>query len=118
MAAAGLRADLQKLHDLILRERECAKTLAVDELMAVTEEKEALLQRLHPVAGADPEIRALAEKIQKENRRNAYLFWSTLKFIRESVSFFNRQVTQTTSYGAAGGLVHSGASGMLLTGRV
>jgi flagellar biosynthesis/type III secretory pathway chaperone len=118
MAAPGLYADLQKLHDLILRERECAKSLAVDELMAITEEKETLLQRLKPVESAGPEMRALAEKIQRENRRNAYLFWSTLKFIRESVNFFNRQVAQTTSYGAAGGVVHSGSSGMLLTGRV
>lgn len=118
MAADGLYADLQTLHDLILRERECAKSFAVDELMAVTEEKEALFQRLQPVENAGPEVRALADKIQKENRRNAYLFWSTLKFIRESVSFFNRQVGQTTGYGVAGGLVYSGSSGMLLTGKV
>ena len=118
MSAAGLYADLQKLHDLILRERECAKSLAVDELIAVTEEKEALLQRLQPIAGAGPEVRDLAEKIQRENRRNAYLFWSTLKFIRESLNFFNRQVSPATGYGIAGGLVHGGNSGMLLTGRV
>lgn len=118
MAAADLYADLQKLHDLILRERECAKSLSVDDLVAVTGEKEALLQRLQPIESAGPEVRALAEKIQRENRRNAYLFWSTLKFIRESVSFFNRQVSQPTGYGVAGGLVHSGSSGIFLTGRV
>lgn len=118
MAADGVRADLERLHELLLRERECAKTLAVDELMAVTEEKEALLQRLRPVNDASPEVRALAEVIQKENRRNAYLFWATLKFIRESVGFFNRQVAQPASYGSAGGLVQQTGSGMFLTGKV
>ncbi len=117
MAARELQNQLCRLHELILLERKYAKGLALDELLATTHEKEVLLQQLVPVADAGPEIRVLAEKVKQENRRNAYLFWSTLKLIRESMLFFNRQVTQT-SYGAGGALINKGSSGMVLVGRV
>ena len=117
MAARELQNQLNRLHELILLERSYAKSFSMDELLATTKEKELMLQQLVPVADAGPEIHALAETVKRENRRNAYLFWSTLKFVRESMSFFNRQVTQT-SYGAGGALVNRGSSGMVLAGRV
>lgn len=117
MAAQDLRTQLQRLHELILQERAYAKSFSMEELLATIQEKEGLLQLLTPVTDAGPEIQALAELIKRENRRNAYLFWSTLKFVRESMSFFNRQVSQT-SYGAGGALVNRGSSGMVLAGRV
>ncbi len=117
MAAQELQNQLNRLHELILLERGYAKSFSMDELLATTKEKESMLQQLETVTDAGPEIRALAETVKRENRRNAYLFWSTLKFVRESMSFFNRQVTPT-SYGAGGALVNRGSSGMVLAGRV
>ncbi|MEJ2200546.1 MAG: hypothetical protein P8X63_05980 [Desulfuromonadaceae bacterium] len=117
MASRALQNQLIRLHELILLERQHAKSFSMEELLTTTKEKETLLQQLESVSEAGPEIRALAETIKRENRRNAYLFWSTLKFVRESISFFNRQVTQT-SYGAGGTLINRGSSGMVLAGRV
>lgn len=112
-----LKAQLEKLYALILRERECAKSFDLEGLTAVNLEKEELLGQLELEPGGDPELEGLAGKIKHENRRNAYLFWSTLRFIRENMSFFNRQVSQP-SYGAGGHLVHHGGNGLVLTGRV
>lgn len=118
MSGHSLLEQLQKLHDLILRERECAKAVDLDGLQDVTREKEELVHRLEPTVDGGPELRALAEKIKLENRRNAYLFWSSLKFVRDSMSFFNRQVSQPVAYGAGGRMIESGSSGLVLAGRV
>ncbi|MCF6289674.1 MAG: flagellar protein FlgN [Desulfobacterales bacterium] len=118
MSGHTLAEQLQQLHDLILRERECAKALDLDGLRAVTREKEELVRRLEPAVDRGPELRALAEKIKLENRRNAYLFWSSLKFVRDSMSFFTRQVSPPAAYGAGGRMIESSGSGLVLAGRV
>lgn len=117
MESAAPHAQLQRLLELICRERECAKRCALEEMRAATEEKELLLRSLGPLAELDGEGRALAERIREENRRNAYLFWSALKWVRESMSFFGQQAAPV-SYGARGGMVSVASSGMLLSGRV
>ena len=117
MSARDLRICPEDLYGLLLRERECAKALDLNGLQAVTREKEELLQHLEPTVDESPELGALAEKIRRENRRNAYLYWSTLKYIRESMSFFNGQVGRP-SYGAGGQMNQSGTSGLVLKGRV
>ncbi len=116
MAARELYSQLQQLHELILKERECAKAFDMESLTLVTRAKEELLFSLEGVEEATDEVRALAETIRTENRRNAYLFWSTLRFVRESMTFLNGQVTQT-AYGAGGSMVNTGSSGMVLAGR-
>jgi flagellar biosynthesis/type III secretory pathway chaperone len=117
MEAVVSHAQLQRLLELICRERDCAKRCAMDEMAAVTEEKELLLRSLGALGQLDAEGRALVERIRNENRRNAYLFWSALKWVRESMSFFGQQATPV-GYGARGGVVSSANSGMLLSGRV
>ncbi len=116
MAAGDLHSQLQQLHGLILQERECAKAFDMEGLTQVTRAKEELLFSLEGVEQASAELRALAETIRTENRRNAYLFWSTLRFIRESMTFLNGQVTET-AYGAGGRMVNTGSSGRVLAGR-
>jgi flagellar biosynthesis/type III secretory pathway chaperone len=117
MSGSTLRDQLSRLHALILEERECAKRLAMDELMAATREKEALLAEMGTVEELGPEERHLAEAIRRDNRRNAYLFWTTLRWVRESMEFFHQKTSQV-SYGAAGSLVNSSAGGRLLSGKV
>ncbi len=117
MNTPGLKDQLQRLHQLLLKERECARALAMDELMATVQQKEALLGCLEQVDAADAETRQLAEQIRAENRRNAYLFWSALQWIRESMQFFGRQ-SVPSGYGAAGATVNTANSGMILSGRV
>lgn len=114
-----LKTRLEQLLALILRERECAKALEIEELSAVTQEKEALLDSLGELRGGGPEVRQLAERIRTENRRNAYLLWSALTWVRETMQFFGKQ-TAPSGYGAAGTRVYAGGSygGRLLSGRV
>ena len=108
---------LVRLHEIILKERECAKALAMDEMMAVTREKEELLRTMNPLKNLNPEDRSFAEKIQAENRRNAYLFWSTLNWIRDTMEFFGRQ-TVPAAYTAGGYITKNSGGGRLLSGKV
>ncbi len=117
MGEGELRVRLERLLALLLRERECAKAVDIENLQALTLEKEELLQQLTNVSPAAPELRALAERIKRENRRNAYLFWATLRHIRESMNFFARQCSPS-SYGARGDLIQLVVSGLVLTVRV
>lgn len=118
MDTTSLRARLLKLHDLILRERDCCKAVDVNGLQELLDEKGQLLTELENLAPVvEPELRVLAGKIKDENRRNAYLIWATLRFIRENMEFFGRQAG-LPSYGAGGRLVQSGGSGLVLSGRV
>lgn len=117
MASKSLRDQLNHLHALIMEERECAKKLAMDELMAVSQEKEELLASLESVEYLDLQDRSLVETIKYENRRNAYLFWSTLKWIRESMEFFGKQVSPS-AYNPGGKIVRNQCGGRLLSGKV
>lgn len=114
-----LKNQLEHLLALILRERECAKALRIEELTAVTQEKESLLNALGNLRGSGPEVRQLAERIRSENRRNAYLLWSALSWVRETMQFFGKQITPS-GYGSAGTMVqtYSSTGGRLLSGRV
>jgi len=117
MPIQSLQAQLENLYDLILRERECAKAVDIDALQAVSLEKAELLKKLELTEEVVPAFRTLVEKIKQENRRNAYLFWSTLKYIRESMGFFNSKIGQP-SYGAAGQMTQNSNSGLVIKGRV
>jgi hypothetical protein len=117
MAELSLREQLQRLLSVILRERECARSLDMEDLLAASREKAALLSALGPADALSPEDRALAEAVRAENRRNAYLFWATLTWVRESMEFFGRQVA-AVSYGAHGRALSSPHGGKLLSGKV
>ena len=108
---------LNRLYQLILQERECAKKLDMDGLQALSAEKGQLVALLSPATELADELKGLARTIQKENRRNAYLIWSALGWIREHMAFFNQQVSQP-SYGAGGTAVRNGQGGRLLSGKV
>ena len=117
MAGHDLESKLQQLLDLILRERESTKSFDMETLQAATREKEALLEEMASVQEISPHLKPLATRIKEENRRNAYLCWATLRFIRESMSFFNRNIA-VPAYGAGGQMVRGATSGMVLAGRI
>ncbi len=110
-------AQLERLHQLILQERDCAKRLDMDGMQQLLEEKQALVAFLSQATDLDDDLKDLAAEIQKENRRNAYLIWSALGWVREHMEFFNRQVSQP-SYSAAGASVNASGGGRLLSGKV
>lgn len=112
---------LEQLRDVILEERRAAKALQVDEMLALTEQKEQLLKQLLPVVDSiealTPEEQELAETVHSENLRNAYFFWSALKWVRESVNFISEQM-YPESYGGSGSMIKGSAAGALLSGRI
>ncbi|KIH77546.1 hypothetical protein SAMN05660860_00975 [Geoalkalibacter ferrihydriticus] len=121
MASHDPYASLQRLHELILQERAAARGLDMSALNAVVREKEELIQALHEQgsldAYADDELAGLAERVREENRRNAYLFWTGLNLVRDTMAFFEKQVPPP-GYGAAGLMTQTRPGGRLLSGRI
>lgn len=112
-----LHAHLERLLDLILAERDAARRLDMDALSRVTAHKEACMQELAAMDELDEPCRELAEKVRVENRRNAYLFWTGLHLVRDTVAFFHKQAT-VPAYGASGVLNATRCGASLLSGRV
>jgi hypothetical protein len=100
-----------------LEEREYAKSLDMSGVEMKSKEKDALLRSFHAVKEVSEEDLLLIEKIKEENRRNAYLFWSSLKFIKDTMSFFTSQVS-SASYCKSGTVVNVLSGGRLLSGKV
>ena len=117
MNARTTHDQLVRLLDVIIEERECAKKLDIEGLSEVMREKEELVQALTHVRKIDAEDLPIAARIRHENRRNAYLFKSTLGWIREIMEFFGRK-TVTSTYSASAASVASHIYGRLLSGKV
>jgi len=108
---------LRELHDIILQERDHARQLDLKAMAEDMRRKEALLQILGTVEQIDERHRPLAEKIKRENLRNAYLFKATLNWIQETMEFFGRKTSPTT-YGQYGTTENFAVNGRLLSGRI
>lgn len=108
---------LVRLRDLILLERECAVNLDMAGMMKAVQAKEELIKVLAHVKAVDEGDKAITRQIRDENRRNAFLFKSTLGWIRQTMVFFG-QKSVTSTYGANGNSVSSNVNGRLLSGQV
>ncbi|KJR96327.1 MAG: hypothetical protein VR65_28645 [Desulfobulbaceae bacterium BRH_c16a] len=108
---------LVQLRDLILLERECAKALDMKGMTEAMQAKEEIVKVLGHIQVIDPEDHIIAAQIRSENRRNAFLFKSTLGWIRQTMEFFG-QKTVTSTYSAYGNPVASQVNGRLLSGRI
>lgn len=111
------RKYLARLKEVILLEREYAKNLEMDKMQEIVTEKEELIQILSHVQELHPEDQDIAAEIRHENRRNAYLFKSTLGWIRSTMEFFGKR-TVTSTYSPDANTVPSQVNGRLLSGRV
>lgn len=112
-------AEMERLHRLILEEREAATSLDMRRLGAVVEEKEALVRSLGAaeIDEDDEELMELAEAIREDNRRNAYLFWSGLNLVRDTMEFFGRHAPPPV-YDAGGIAIQTAPGARLLSGRI
>lgn len=121
MDRKDLFGHLERLRELILAERRAAKSLSVDEMLELTARKESLLRKILPLVDSvrelSPPEREMAEAVYTENLRNAYFFWSALKWVRESVGFIGEQIS-CQSYEKSGAVTRRPYSGALLSGRV
>ena len=112
-----VRQNLIRLRDLIREEREYAKQMDMDGMARVREEKEALIALLDGIQELAPQDRKYARQIREENRRNAFLFKSTLNWIQDTMEFFGRTTVPMT-YGQGGTPANSTINGRLLSGRI
>jgi len=117
MATGTTHQYLIRLHDLILQEREFAKNLDLKSMTTAMTEKAELVQILAHVKIIDEKDKSIAARIRNENRRNAFLFKSTLGWIRETMEFFG-QKTVTSTYSPNAYTVNSQVNGRLLSGKI
>lgn len=108
---------LVRLRDLILQERHCAITLDMDGMTKAILNKEEVIKILAHVKDVEESDKPLTKEIRDENRRNAFLFKSTLGWIRQTMEFFG-QKTVTSTYGAQANTIASQVNGRLLSGQV
>lgn len=112
-----LSRSLVRLRDLIIEERECAKILDMEGMTRVIEEKESLILSLDNIEKLHPDAKKYALEVREENRRNAFLFRSTLNWIQDTMDFFGR-TTVPIAYGQQGSTVNFNLSGRLLSGKI
>ncbi len=117
MEARTTHEYLVRLRDIIFVERECAKALDVEGMIAAMNTKEDLVKVLAHVKVIDEQDKPIAAQIRNENRRNAFLFKSTLGWIRQTMEFFG-QKTVTSTYSATAYTVASQVNGRLLSGKI
>lgn len=116
----SLTEQMQQLLQVLQEERRQAKALNMEALDELNSRKETLVQGLRDMpaeALQDEQQRQLAQQIRQENRRNAYLYWSSLQWIRESMQFFGRQ-GPVTGYSTDGRTVRHNNGVNLLSGRI
>ena len=117
MNRAEVRELLIQLRDTIRDEREHAKALDLEAMMADVKKKEALIRALNAIDQLHPDDRQYAQEIKEENRRNAYLFRATLNWIQDTMEFFGRKTVPVT-YSQQGTSHNSAINGRLLSGRI
>ena len=108
---------LETLLDLLLQEREMAKALDMSGLQTVVAAKEALLAELNPQPEEVEGLQDLLKQIDHENRRNAFLLWTGLNWVRDMMGFFGKAaMPQVYSGGGRSRTLVQG--GRLLSGKV
>ena len=117
MAGTDVKASLERLLALLLQERETTKALDMAGLQEVVAAKEELLAglSLQPEDAAGHED--LLRQIDHENRRNAFLLWTGLNWVRDMMGFFG-QAHMPQVYGDGGKSRTLSQGGRLLSGRV
>lgn len=108
---------LVRLRDIIFEERECAKALDMKGMIVAMQNKEELVKVLAHVKIIDEQDKPIAKQIRDENRRNAFLFKSTLGWIRQTMEFFGKR-TVTSTYSSSAYTVASQVNGRLLSGKI
>ncbi|HEY5673472.1 MAG TPA: hypothetical protein VIR78_07200 [Malonomonas sp.] len=117
MNSSDVKARLEQLLELLQQERDCARELDMAGLQQVVAAKNLLLESMkyqpEEVVGHEDLLR----RIDQENRRNAFLLWTGLNWVRELMGFFGKAEMPQT-YGRAGYSRTLTQGGRLLSGKV
>lgn len=117
MTVEQVQDKLTDLLDLLKQERKAAIELNMQELERVVSCKQQLLSGFDPQPTEAEGLEDLIREVDSENRRNAYLIWSGLGWVRDMMGFFGRSTAQA-SYGLKGQPRSHQAEGRLLSGKV
>ena len=117
MAAADIKRKLEILLDLLQQEREMAQALNMSGLQEVVSAKEELLSELQPEPEDVVGLEGLLSQIDQENRRNAFLLWTGLNWVRDLMGFFGKAAMPQV-YGDTGQSRTLSQGGRLLSGKV
>jgi flagellar biosynthesis/type III secretory pathway chaperone len=117
MACSDVKLQLETLLELLQQERKIAKALDMSGLQSVTVAKKELLAELHPQPEDVEGLEDLLKQIDQENRRNAFLLWAGLNWVRDLMGFFGK-ATIPQVYGSGGRSQTLAQGGRLLSGKV
>ncbi|WP_051689576.1 flagellar protein FlgN [Pelobacter seleniigenes] len=117
MTREQIRSQLEALLDLLRQEREKALALDAPGLQEVVAAKEELLAGLQLQQEDVEGMEDLLRQIDHENRRNAFLLWTGLNWVRDMMGFFGKAAMPQV-YGGGGRSRTLTEGGRLLSGRV
>lgn len=117
MERETVRELLIQLRDTIMAEREHAKALDLEAMIADVKRKETLVRILQSVDSLHPDDQQFAREIKLENRRNAFLYRATLNWIQDTMEFFGRKTVPVT-YSQRGLSQNKTINGRLLSGSI
>ncbi len=117
MADFTTKLKLETLLDLLQQEREAAISLDMTGLQKVVASKEELLANFNPQLEEVSGLEELLKQIDHENRRNAFLHWTGLNWVRDLMGFFGK-ATAPQIYGGGGQSCSLNEPGRLLSGKV
>jgi hypothetical protein len=117
MADSGVKLKLETLLSLLQQEREAAMSLDMEGLQEIVAAKEALLVDFNPQAEEIEGLEDLLKQVDHENRRNAFLLWTGLNWVRDLMGFFGK-ATMPQVYGGGGHSRSLNEPGRLLSGKV
>ena len=117
MAQSDIKIKLETLLDLLQQEREMAKALDMSGLQLIVAAKEELLVELQPQPEEVVGLEYLLKQIDQENRRNAFLLWTGLNWVRDLMGFFGKAAMPQV-YGDSGQARTLSQGGRLLSGKV
>jgi len=117
MARAEIKIKLETLLELLQQERKMATAIDMPGLQEIVAAKEELLSELQPQPEEVVGLEDLLKQIDHENRRNAFLLWTGLNFVRDMMGFFGKAAMPQV-YGGAGQSRTLTEGGRLLSGKV
>ncbi len=117
MTRDQIKTQLETLLTLLQQERECAQALDIPGLQQVVEQKAALLAELQLSKEDVVGMEDLLRQIDSENRRNAFLLWTGLNWVRDLMGFFGKAAMPQV-YGGHGYSKTMNEGGRLLSGRI
>ncbi len=117
MAHSEIKLKLETLLELLQQEREMAKVLDMSGLQEIVVAKEELLSELQPQPEDIVGLEYLLKQIDQENRRNAFLLWTGLNWVRDLMGFFGKAALPQV-YGDTGQSRTLSQGGRLLSGKV